>query len=106
VPDVLEAIAPAAGVDLLHQALRQFNAITAAEDEWEELFGCNDYCADDEDGCGGGPHIPEHMIDTANELEREAERAPEYLADDADAVAWTPTHGLRDQLRALAGADA
>jgi len=101
---VPEALADAPGVDLLHVALRQFNAITAAEDEWEELFGCNDYCADYEDGCGGGPHIPEHMIDEAREIEREMDRAPEYLADYADAAAWTLTHGLRDRLRPTVGA--
>jgi len=101
---VPEPLAGAPGVDLLHVVLRQFNAITAAEDEWEELFGCNDYCADYEDGCGGGPHIPEHMIDEAREIEREMDRAPEYLADYADAAAWTLTHGLRDRLRPTVGA--
>jgi hypothetical protein len=45
------------------------------------------------------------MIDEANEIEREMERAPEYLADYADAAAWTLTHGLRDRLRATASAE-
>jgi hypothetical protein len=49
--------------------------------------------------------ILEHMIDEANEIEREMERAPEYLADYADAAAWTLTHGLRDRLRATASAE-
>ena len=102
---VPKALTVATGVYLLHMALRQFAAITAAEDEWEALFGCSDYCADLGVGvtCGGGPHIPEHMLDTATEIEREMDRAPEYLADYADAIAWTLTHGLRDRLRAMTG---
>ncbi len=35
----------------------------------------------------------------------ELNRGPECLADYADAVAWTLTHGLRDRLRARAGAE-
>ncbi len=102
---VPEALADAPGVDLLHVALQQFAALEAARQEWQDAFGCNEYCDDLEDGCHGGPHIPEHMIDEANEIEREMDRAPEYLADYADAVAWTLTHGLRDRLCAPAGAE-
>jgi hypothetical protein len=86
-------------------ALRGFAVLEAASQEWEDLFGCNDHSAELEDGGSGGAHIPEHMIDDANELEREMDRRPEYLADHADAVAWTLTHGLRDRLRARAGAE-
>jgi hypothetical protein len=103
---VPEALAGASGVDLLHVALRQFDALEAARQEWEDAFGCNEWCDDLEEGCGGGPHISEHLIDEANEIEREMDRGPEYLADYADAAAWTLTHGLRDRLRATAGADA
>jgi hypothetical protein len=103
---VPKALAGAPGVDLLHVALRQFAVLEAARQEWEDAFGCNEWCDDLEEGCGGGPHISEHMIDEAREIEREMDRAPEYLADYADAVAWTLTHGLRDRLRATAGADA
>jgi len=102
---VPEALADAPGVDLLHVALRQFAALEAAAQEWEDAFGCNEYCDELEDGCHGGPHLPEHLIDDANELEREMDRGPEYLADYADAVAWTLTHGLRDRLCARAGAE-
>jgi hypothetical protein len=102
---VPEALADAPGVDLLHVALRQFAALEAAAQEWEDAFGCNEYCDELEDGCHGGPHTPEHMIDDANEIEREMDRAPEYLADDADAAAWTLTHGLRDRLHAPASAE-
>jgi len=101
---VPEALADAPGVDLLHLVLRQFAALEAAHQEWEDAFG-NEYCDELEDGCHGGPHLPEHMINTANELEREMDRGPEYLADYADAVAWTLTHGLRDRLCARAGAE-
>jgi hypothetical protein len=45
------------------------------------------------------------MIDDANEMEREMDRAPECLADYADAAAWTLTHGLRDRLGARASAE-
>ncbi len=45
------------------------------------------------------------MIDEAREIEQEMDRSPEYLADYADAAAWTLTHGLRDRLRAPAGAE-
>ncbi len=99
-----ETLADAPGVDLLHVALRQFAALEAAAQEWQDAFGCNEYCNELEDGCHGGPHIPEHMIDDANEIEREMDRAPEYLADYADAAAWTLTHGLRDRLRPTVGA--
>jgi hypothetical protein len=102
---VPEALVDAPGVDLLHVALRQFVALEAAAQEWEDAFGCNEYCADLEDGCHGGPHILEHMIDDANEIEREMDRAREYLADYADAAAWTLTHGLRDRLHAPASAE-
>jgi hypothetical protein len=105
---VPEALADAPGVDLLHVALRQFAALEAAAQEWEDAFGCNEYCDELEDGCSGGPHIPEHMIDEANELEREMDRmdrVPECLADYADAAAWTLTHGLRDRLGARASAE-
>jgi hypothetical protein len=102
---VPEALAAAPGVDLLHVALRGFAALEAAAQEWEDAFGCNEYCNELEDGCHGGPHIPEHMIDDANELEREMDRAPECLADDADAVAWTLANGRRDRLYARAGAE-
>jgi hypothetical protein len=102
---VPEALAAAPGVDLLHVALRGFAALEAAAQEWEDAFGCNEYCNELEDGCHGGPHIPEHMIDDANELEREMDRAPECLADDADAVAWTLANGRRDRLCARAGAE-
>jgi len=101
---VPEALAGAPGVDLLHVALRQFAALEAARQEWEDAFGCNEWCDDLEAGCGGGPHISEHMIDEAHEIEREMDRAPEYLADYADAAAWTLTHGLRDRLHAPASA--
>lgn len=100
-----EALADAPGADLLQAALRQFAALEAAAQEWEDAFGCNEYCDELEDGCHGGPHIPEHMIDEANELERELDRAPEYLADYADALAWTLANGLRDRLCARAGAE-
>ncbi len=103
---VPEALAGAPGVDLLHVALRQFNALEAARREWDDAFGCNEWCDELEDGCGGGPHIPEHMIDEAHEIEREMDRAPEYLADYADAAAWTLIHGLRERLRAPSGAGA
>ncbi len=96
----------APGVDLLHRALRQFDALEDAHQEWDDAFGCNEYCDDLEDGCGGSPHIPEHMIDQAAELEQEMDRGSDYVADYADAVAWTLTHGLRDRLQAQAGADA
>jgi hypothetical protein len=102
---VPEALAEVPGVDLLHMALRQFAALEAAAQAWEDAFGCNDHCAELEDGCHGGPHIPEHMIDQANELEREMDRAPEYLADYADAAAWTLTHGPRDRLRTPASSE-
>jgi len=102
---VPEALAGASGVDLLHVALRQFAVLEAARQEWEDAFGCNEYCDELEDGCHGGPHIPEHMIDDANEIEREMDRGPEYLADYADAAAWTLTHGLRDRLRTPAGSE-
>jgi hypothetical protein len=102
---VPETLADGPGVDLLDMALRGFTAPEAASQEWEDLFGYNDHCAELEDGCSGGPHIPEHMIDDANELEREMDRRPEYLADDADAVAWTLTHGLRDRRCARAVAE-
>jgi hypothetical protein len=68
---VSEALAEVPGVDLLHMALRQF-----AAQEWEDAFGCNEYCDELEDGCGGGPHIPEHMIDEANQIERERTARP------------------------------
>ena len=96
---VPEALAGAPGVDLLHVALRQFAALEAARQEWEDAFGCNEWCDDLEEGCGGGPHISEHMIDQAHEIEREMDRAPEYLADYADAAAWALANGLRDRLR-------
>jgi len=102
---VPETLADAPGVDLLHVALRQFAALEAARQEWEDAFGCNEYCDELEDGCHGGPHIPEHLIDDANETEREMDRRPEYLADYADAAAWTLTHGLRDRLHAPASAE-
>jgi len=102
---VAEVLTDAPGVDLLHVALRQFAALEAARQEWEDAFGCNEYCDELEDGCHGGPHIPEHMIDDANEIEREMDRGPEYLADYADAAAWTLTHGLRDRLRTPAGSE-
>jgi len=82
---VPEALAGAPGVDLLHVALRQFNALEAARREWDDAFGCNEWC---------------------DELEREMDRAPEYLADYADAAAWTLIHGLRERLRAPSGAGA
>ncbi len=96
---VPETLTGAPGVDLLHVALRQFAALEAARQEWEDAFGCNERCDDLEDGCGGGPHISEHMIDQAHEIEREMDRAPEYLADYADAAAWALANGLRDRLR-------
>jgi hypothetical protein len=102
---VPEALADAPGVDLLHVALRQFAALEAAAQEWEDAFGCNEWCDELEDDCHGGPHIPEHMIDDANEIQREMDRAPKYLADYADAAAWTLTHGLRDRLHALTSAE-
>jgi hypothetical protein len=102
---VPEALADAPGVDLLHVALRGFAALEAAAQEWEDAFGCNEYCDELEDGCHGGPHIPEHMIDEANELEREMDRGPEYLADYADAAAWTLAHGLRGRLCARGSAE-
>jgi len=67
---VPEALVAAAGVDLLHMALRGFAALETAQLEREDLFGCNDHCAELEEGCSSGPHIPEHMIDEALRFHR------------------------------------
>jgi hypothetical protein len=101
-----EALEQAPGVELIGMALQGFAALQAAHEDWQDTFGCNEYCDELEEGCGGGPHISEHMIDYARELEREMDREPDYMADYADAVAWTLMHGLRDRLRAQAGAGA
>jgi len=57
---VPETLVDAPGVDLLHVALRQFAALEAAAQEWEDTFGCNEYCDELEDGCHGGPHPRAH----------------------------------------------
>jgi hypothetical protein len=97
---VPKALTQAPGVDLLEMALRQFDALETADQEYEDLFGCNEHCAELEDGCSGGPHVPEHLIEQEAALLEELDREPDYVAGYADAVAWTLTHGLRDRLRA------
>ncbi len=98
-----EALEQAPGVEVIGTALQGFAALAAAHEDWQDTFGCNEACDELEEGCGGGPHISEHEIDYAHELERVMDHEPDCVADYADAVAWTLTHGLRDRLRAPAG---
>lgn len=87
------ALAERDDLGLIRAALSELAAAEQAADEEGEM---GEY--EDEETGETRHSIPEHLIDASQELLAEAERWDDYLADYADAVAYTLATTLRHRL--------